>query len=156
MRAVGGHSFNERSSRSHMVFTIYCSSKNILTGKTTQGKLHLIDLAGSERVGKTSATGDRLKEAQAINKSLSALADVITALGDSKAKHVPYRNSKLTFLLQDSLEGNSKCLMFVNCSPVQFNGSETKCSLQFAERCRNTSLGVAKKTSGTVVPSSES
>jgi hypothetical protein len=153
MRTIGGHSFNERSSRSHMVFTIYCSSKNIMTGKTTMGKLHLIDLAGSERVGKTAATGDRLKEAQAINKSLSALADVITALGDSKAKHVPYRNSKLTFLLQDSLEGNSKCLMFVNCSPVLFNQSETKCSLQFAERCRNTSLGVAKKTTGSTAPS---
>jgi kinesin family protein C2/C3 len=144
MRAVGGHNFNERSSRSHMVFTVYCSGFNRLTGKTSSGKLHLIDLAGSERLSKTAATGDRLKEAQAINKSLSALADVITALG-GKSKHVPFRNSKLTFVLQDSLEGNSKTLMFVNCSPVAYNSSETKCSLQFAERCRAVALGVAKK-----------
>jgi kinesin family protein C2/C3 len=109
------------------------------------GKLNLIDLAGSERVGKTDATGDRLKEAQNINKSLSALGDVIAALGNKKAMHVPYRNSKLTFLLQDSLGGNSKVLMFVNVSPAVYNAGETVCSLTFAARCRAVELGQAKK-----------
>jgi kinesin family protein C2/C3 len=99
-RAVGAHDMNEHSSRSHSILTIVCRGKNKLDGSTSFGKLHLIDLAGSERVSKTDATGDRLKEAQNINKSLSALGDVISALGNKKATHVPYRNSKLTFLLQ--------------------------------------------------------
>ena len=97
----------------------------------------MIDLAGSERVSKTDASGDRLKEAQNINKSLSALGDVINALGDRKKGHVPYRNSKLTYLLQDSLSGNSKVLMFVNISPVTYNVSETVCSLTFATSLQN-------------------
>lgn len=110
--------------------------------------MNLIDLAGSERVSKTDASGDRLKEAQNINKSLSALGDVVNALGDRKKGHVPYRNSKLTYLLQDSLSGNSKVLMFVNISPVNYNVSETVCSLTFASRCRNTELGQARKQTG--------
>ena len=99
-RAVGGHDMNEHSSRSHSIITIMCKGKNSKDGSTTSGKLHLIDLAGSERISKTDATGERLKEAQNINKSLSALGDVIGALGNKKSAHVPYRNSKLTFLLQ--------------------------------------------------------
>lgn len=99
-RAVGSHDMNEHSSRSHSILTVTCRGKNAIDGSTTYGKLHLIDLAGSERISKTDATGDRLKEAQSINKSLSALGDVINALGNKKATHVPYRNSKLTFLLQ--------------------------------------------------------
>lgn len=86
---------------------------------------------------------DRLKEAQAINKSLSALGDVIAALGSKKSTHVPYRNSKLTFLLQESLSGKAKVLMFVNISPAVYNLSETICSLNFASRCRATELGQA-------------
>ena len=108
----------------------------------------MIDLAGSERVSKTDATGERLKEAQSINKSLSCLGDVINALGNKKATHVPYRNSKLTFLLQDSLGGNSKVLTFVNISPAIYNLGETVCSLNFATRCRSTELGQAKRQTG--------
>lgn len=144
-RAVGSHDMNERSSRSHSILTIVCRGKNKINGTTVFGKLNLIDLAGSERVGKTDVVGDRLKEAQNINRSLSALGDVIASLGNKKATHVPYRNSKLTFLLQDSLGGNSKVLMFVNISPAVYNVSETMCSLNFASRCRNIELGQAKK-----------
>jgi kinesin family protein C2/C3 len=147
-RAVGAHDMNEHSSRSHSILTLTVRGENNKDGSTTCGKLHLIDLAGSERVGKTDATGDRLKEAQNINRSLSALGDVINSLGSKKSSHVPYRNSKLTFLLQDSLGGNSKVLMFVNISPAVYNVSESICSLNFAFRCRNVELGQAKKQVG--------
>lgn len=142
-RSVGSHDFNEHSSRSHLVLSINIETLNKGDTRRRTSKLHLIDLAGSERVSKTAASGQRLKEAQNINRSLSALGDVIAALG-SNSKHVPYRNSKLTFLLQESLSGNSKVLMFVNISPVQWNAWETLCSLNFASRCRNVALGVAK------------
>eukprot|EP01038_Epipyxis_sp_PR26KG_P008183 gene8183-11070_t len=155
-RAVGSHDMNEHSSRSHSIVTVTCRGKNKLDGSTTFGKLHLIDLAGSERISKTDATGDRLKEAQNINKSLSALGDVVNALGNKKATHIPYRNSKLTFLLQDSLGGNSKVLTFVNISPAVYNLSETVCSLNFASRCRSTELGQAKKQSNNPMESPSS
>ncbi len=147
-RAVGSHEMNEHSSRSHCITTVNAYGSNHIDGQTSFGKLHLIDLAGSERVSKTDATGDRLKEAQSINKSLSALGDVIAALGSKKGTHVPYRNSKLTHFLSDSLGGNSKVLMFVNISPAVFNVSETVCSLTFATRCRNVELGQAKRNAG--------
>ena len=95
----------------------------------------LVDLAGSERVGKTGAEGERFEEAKAINKSLSALGDVIGAL-TSGQKHIPYRNHKLTMLLSDSLGGNAKTLMFVNVSPVDYNFAETINSLTFASRVK--------------------
>jgi len=148
-RAVGVHDMNAHSSRSHSIICIKMPCKNRHNNKTFNGKLHLIDLAGSERVGKTGCSGERLKEAQAINKSLSALGDVIAALGVKAKKgakaHVPFRNSKLTFLLQDSLGGQAKVLMFANASPCMYNSPETVCSLQFAARCRNTALGSTKK-----------
>lgn len=146
-RSVGSHDFNEHSSRSHLVLSIQIETVARAENRRRVSKLHLIDLAGSERVSKTAASGQRLKEAQNINRSLSALGDVIAALGAS-SKHVPYRNSKLTFLLQDSLSGNSKVLMFVNVSPVQWNAWETLCSLNFASRCRNVALGQAKQQNG--------
>merc|ERR1711871_554965 len=144
-RAVGAHDMNEHSSRSHSIFTIMCTTRNTIDGSVSFGKLNLIDLAGSERLSKTEATGDRLKEAQNINRSLSALGDVINALGNKKNTHVPYRNSKLTYLLQDSLGGNSKVMMVVAISPAEYNVGETICSLNFASRCRLTELGQATK-----------
>ncbi|RYG63317.1 hypothetical protein EON64_16160, partial [archaeon] len=144
-RAVGGHDMNEHSSRSHSILILTARGKNKLDGSACSAKLNLIDLAGSERVSKTDASGERLKEAQNINKSLLALGDVITALGNKKSTHVPYRNSKLTFLLQDSLGGNSKVCTIVTVSPSSYNMGETVCSLNFATRCRATELGQAKR-----------
>jgi len=143
-RAVGGHNVNERSSRSHSVVTVYVARTR--EGRPpSHAKLNLIDLAGSERVGKTHASGERLREAQHINKSLSALGDVVAALGSkSKKAHVPFRNSKLTYLLQDSLSHGSKVMMFVNVSPVVWNASETVCSLRFAKRCASVQLGTVR------------
>eukprot|EP00903_Cladosiphon_okamuranus_P018576 g17099.t1 len=143
-RAVGAHDMNEHSSRSHMIFNVRVEGTNVHTGTVVKAKLNLIDLAGSERISKTDATGDRLREAQNINRSLSALGDVISALGTGKG-HVPFRNSKLTFVLQDALSGNSKVMMFVNVSPASYNVTETLCSLNFAKRCRSVKLGQASK-----------
>ena len=115
-RSTAKTNMNEHSSRSHLILSCNVKSTNKHSGEVSKGKLHLIDLAGSERVGKSGATGQALKEAQSINKSLSALGDVIAARG-SKSSHVPFRNSTLTQLLQDSLKNDSKTLMFVCISP---------------------------------------
>ena len=104
----------------------------------------MVDLAGCERISRSGAEGQQLKEATSINQSLSALGDVIGSLCQ-KSKHIPYRNSKLTHLLADSLGGDSKCLMFVNMSPSITNATESINSLNFATRCRATELGQAKK-----------
>ena len=106
-----------------------------MSKKTAIGKLSLVDLAGSERVSKTDASGDRLKEAMAINKSLSALGNVISALS-TNSKWVPYKDNKLTAVMQDSLGGNAKTLMFVNFSPVDYNAEETASSLVYASRVK--------------------
>ncbi len=123
-RHVGATKMNAESSRSHLLFALQLAVHSRTTKKTAYGKLTLIDLAGSERVGKTGATEERLREAQSINKSLSALGNVIAALS-SGAAWVPYRDHKLTQLLQDSLGGNAKTLMFVNVSPSGYNLDET-------------------------------
>jgi len=133
-RASACTNANEHSSRSHSVFTMHLRGSNASTGQTNQGTLNLIDLAGSERLAHSGATGDRLKETQAINKSLSALGDVISALTDGNAAHIPYRNSKLTYLLQNSLGGDSKTLMFANVSPAMPSAGETLCTLRFASK----------------------
>ncbi|XP_047959009.1 kinesin-like protein KIN-14R [Salvia hispanica] len=143
-RAVGSNNVNEHSSRSHCMLCIMVRSKNLITGECTKSKLWLVDLAGSERLAKTDVQGDRLKEAQNINRSLSALGDVISALAN-KSSHIPYRNSKLTHLLQDSLGGDSKTLMFVQISPSDKDLSETLSSLNFATRVRGVELGPARK-----------
>jgi len=135
---------NEHSSRSHSILmvTVYGVNKNTRTKIT--GKMNLVDLAGSERVSKSGAEGMRMKEAQNINKSLSGLGDVIHSL-KNKNSHVPYRNTKLTYLLQDSLGGDSKTLMVVQISPAEKNAGETVCSLNFAQRVRAVELGQATK-----------
>ncbi|KAJ0403448.1 hypothetical protein P43SY_001556 [Pythium insidiosum] len=134
-RQVGATRMNAESSRSHSVFSVLVENLNHTTRATSIGKLSLVDLAGSERAGKTGATAERLKEAQAINKSLSALGDVISALSNNE-KFIPYRNNKLTQLMQDSLGGNAKTLMFVNISPADYNQEETQTSLQYASRVK--------------------
>ncbi|TSR04279.1 Kinesin-like protein KIN-14E [Bagarius yarrelli] len=127
-RHIAATKMNIESSRSHLIISIMLESRNLANGNMTFGKLNLVDLAGSERAAKTGAKDDQLKEANSINKSLSALGDVISALAMDQA-HVPYRNNKLTQLMQDSLGGNSKTLMFLNISPSDCNLDETHASL---------------------------
>ncbi|RZB92656.1 Kinesin-like protein KIN-14P [Glycine soja] len=144
-RAKGSTAMNERSSRSHSVVSIHVHGKDKKSGSSLQGNLHLVDLAGSERVDRSEVTGDRLKEAQHINKSLSALGDVIFALAQ-KTSHVPYRNSKLTQLLQSSLGGQAKTLMLVQINSDLKSFSESLSTLKFAERVSGVELGAAKST----------
>ncbi|XP_068643676.1 kinesin-like protein KIN-14F [Aristolochia californica] len=141
-RAVGATALNVRSSRSHSVLTVHVYGKELVSGSILRGCLHLVDLAGSERVDKSEAVGDRLKEAQHINRSLSALGDVIAALAQ-KSAHIPYRNSKLTQVLQDSLGGQAKTLMFVHINPETNAIGETISTLKFAERVTSIELGAA-------------
>lgn len=144
-RSSATTNMNEHSSRSHMMLQVLVQSENTTTGISSRGKLNLVDLAGSERLNKSGAVGQALKEAQNINKSLSALGDVIAARA-SKQSHIPFRNSTLTYLLQDSLSQDSKTLMIVCISPVLYNSEETFCSLNFAARVRTVELGKAAKT----------
>lgn len=134
-RHTAATKMNAESSRSHLVIGIVLESTSKATGTVMKGKLSLVDLAGSERVGKTGATAEQLKEAMSINKSLSALGDVISALS-SEQSFIPYRNNKLTMLMQDSLGGNAKTLMFVNISPADYNVDETVVSLTYASRVK--------------------
>lgn len=127
---------NEHSSRSHSVFLLKVEQENPKTNKKLSGKLYLVDLAGSEKVAKTGAEGSVLDEAKNINKSLSALGNVISALADGNKSHVPYRDSKLTRILQESLGGNARTTMIICCSPASFNESETKSTLQFGQRAK--------------------
>jgi kinesin family protein 5 len=136
-RAVAATGMNEGSSRSHSVFTITVSQKDLSNNTTKSGKLVLVDLAGSEMVRKSNATGQQLEEAKTINKSLSALGQVINALTDEKQTHVPYRDSKLTRILQDSLGGNAKTVLITAVSPSSFNANETVSTLRFGMRAKS-------------------
>ncbi|KAL2332864.1 hypothetical protein Fmac_014077 [Flemingia macrophylla] len=147
-RAVGATALNERSSRSHSVLTVHVRGRELVSNSILRGCLHLVDLAGSERVDKSEAVGERLKEAQHINRSLSALGDVISALAQ-KSPHIPYRNSKLTQVLQDSLGGHAKTLMFVHINPELNAIGETISTLKFAERVSSIELGAAQSNKET-------
>ncbi|UJR28430.1 hypothetical protein I4U23_009670 [Adineta vaga] len=139
-RHTGQTLMNERSSRSHAIFTITveCGDTGPDGAKRIRaGKLHMVDLAGSERQSKSGAEGNTLKEATKINLSLSTLGNVISALVDGKSTHIPYRNSKLTRLLQDSLGGNSKTAMIANIGPADYNYDETLNTLRYANRAKN-------------------
>lgn len=140
-RHVGATQMNAESSRSHSVFTMTIESKRIVEGVTNvkSSKFHFVDLAGSERQKQTASAGTRLKEAGNINKSLTVLGSVINALVDmssGKKSHIRYRDSKLTFLLKDSLGGNSKTTMIANVSPASINFGETLSTLKFAQRAK--------------------
>jgi kinesin family protein C1 len=145
-RSVASTKMNSQSSRSHSVFMLHLNGYNDDDGAIVNGALNLCDLAGSERLDRSGAGSDatRLKETQSINKSLSCLGDVFNALATG-ASHVPYRNSKLTYLLQDCLSGDGKALMFVNLSPTTASSNESLCSLRFAQRVNQVELGKATK-----------
>jgi len=144
-RSVGSTDMNAVSSRSHSVFTLHLTAFHPENRQALRGTLNLCDLAGSERLDRSKATGARAKEAMAINKSLSALTDVFVSIG-KKASHIPFRNSKLTYLLQPSLSGDGKTLMVVNMSPTEMSTSETLCSLRFAAAVNKCELGKAKRS----------
>ena len=145
-RSVACTKMNSASSRSHSVFMLHLSGVNEENGTMVQGALNLCDLAGSERLDRSGAgsNAQRLKETQSINKSLSCLGDVFTSLSNGSS-HVPFRNSKLTYLLQDCLSGDGKALMFVNLSPTLASSNESLCSLRFAQRVNQVELGKATK-----------
>jgi len=135
-RMVAATNMNQESSRSHSIFVIEVAQKNVETGSAKSGRLFLVDLAGSEKVGKTGASGQTLEEAKKINKSLTSLGMVINALSDGKSSHIPYRDSKLTRILQESLGGNSRTTLIINCSPSAYNYEETVSTLRFGERAK--------------------
>ncbi|CAF0972721.1 unnamed protein product [Rotaria magnacalcarata] len=135
-RHIAVTNMNEHSSRSHSVFLIHVKQENVENEKKLTGKLYLVDLAGSEKVSKTGAEGQVLDEAKNINKSLSALGNVISALADGTKSHVPYRDSKLTRILQESLGGNARTTIIICCSPASYNESETKSTLEFGKRAK--------------------
>ncbi|KAI9316361.1 P-loop containing nucleoside triphosphate hydrolase protein, partial [Dichotomocladium elegans] len=151
-RATGATDMNEKSSRSHAILSVTLRQERWKTAEEngewiiTTSKFHFVDLAGSERLKRTAAEGDRRKEGININAGLSALGNVISVLGDpsKRAAHIPYRDSKLTRLLQDSLGGNATTLMIACASPAEYNLPETLNTLQYASRARNIKNKVEK------------
>lgn len=153
-RTVATTACNDRSSRSHSVFRMEFISTHGPSGVKRKGLLNLVDLAGSERITSSKVEGKQLLETKAINKSLSCLGDVIFALSAGQ-KHIPYRNSKLTYLLQNSLGGNSKTLVIINLSPTHQSTQESLQTLRFGHKVNSCEIGTAKrnKTNSTPRPS---
>merc|ERR1711920_100614 len=150
LRAVGSTDMNAVSSRSHSVFSLYLTGSNTDLKVELRGALHLVDLAGSERLDRSGAVGDRLKETQNINRSLSSLADVFLAKAQGQ-QHIPFRNSKLTHLMEPCLSGHGKTLMAVNIRPEADNSHETLCSLRFASQASQcTTGGKARRSAKTL------
>jgi len=141
-RSVGATEMNSQSSRSHSVFSLILTGVHKENRQELRGVLNLVDLAGSERLDRSKAKGDRAKETVAINKSLSSLTDVFVSIGN-KASHIPFRNSKLTHLLQPCLSGDGKALMLANLSPTEESLSESLCTLRFASSVNKCELGKA-------------
>lgn len=142
-RCVKATKLNANSSRSHLIFTLHFETKDKETGLVRRrGKLHVCDLAGSERLSKSGATGTLREETKFINSSLTSLSNVIEKL-QAGANHVPYHESKLTYLLKNSLEGNSKCLAVICCNPLSAHFKEGMCSLRFAKKV--SSIGLKAK-----------
>jgi kinesin family protein 5 len=136
-RSTAATNMNEHSSRSHSIFIMTIHQNNIKEFSAKTGKLYLVDLAGSEKISKTGATGLTLEEAKTINKSLTTLGMVINSLTDGKSTHIPYRESKLTRVLQESLGGNAKTCLIITCSPSIYNDAETLSTLRFGVRAKN-------------------
>lgn len=147
-RATAHTNLNDTSSRSHAVLSLYVQQKT-LDGSVLYSKLHLVDLAGSENIGKSEVTGVNLQEAQQINKSLSCLGNVIYALTEKGRIHIPYRDSKLTYLLQDSLGGNSRTIMLCTAILKQSSLFETINTLKFAQRVKQIRNNVKKNKEST-------
>ena len=144
VRSTAATKMNEHSSRSHYIFRMHLSGVNEATGAVSEGELNLIDLAGSERTKESGVTGEAMREANHINKSLTSLGDVIAAMS-AKESHVPFRNSTLTHVLKNALSGSAKTLMFVNVSPASKHHQESLSSLRFAAKVNNTETGKAEK-----------
>eukprot|EP00812_Abedinium_dasypus_P014217 NODE_772_length_1368_cov_494.155369.p1 GENE.NODE_772_length_1368_cov_494.155369~~NODE_772_length_1368_cov_494.155369.p1 ORF type:complete len:326 (+),score=69.75 NODE_772_length_1368_cov_494.155369:29-1006(+) len=139
-RPVGAPNINDNSSRSHAIFALYLRGINQKLNTELCGALHLVDLAGSERLDHSGSTGERLKETQNINRSLSCLADVFLAKAERRG-HVPFRNSKLTYLMEPCLSAHGKTMMLVNVCPEERNSHETLCSLRFANQVTQCNTG---------------
>merc|ERR1712100_487610 len=153
LRAVGSTDMNAQSSRSRSIFALYLTGVNRELDSELHGALHLVDLAGSERLDKSGAVGERLKETQNINRSLSSLADVFLAKQECRS-HVPFRNSKLTHLMEPCLSGRGKTLMLVNVAPEYEHAPETICSLRFAAQVSQCDTGGKPKRSARTLASS--
>ena len=136
VRSIAATKMNAESSRSHSIFILTVQQNNLEDLSQRTGKLYLVDLAGSEKISKTGAEGTLLEEAKMINKSLTTLGMVINALTDKKTTHIPYRDSKLTRILSESLGGNSKTCLVITCSPHPYNEQETLGTMRFGTRAR--------------------